>query len=131
MEDNITSGDSFAPSIFAQAKELQAEMGITPEGVSPVEKKYEIEIEEETAQILVQIPFDAAASLTKVNDVALREQEYIKLGKLWRKPLQRILSQYENSDIAIAALATLGIASEKYLEYKLEIDRRNSTGNER
>jgi hypothetical protein len=127
MEDNLNTEETFAPSIFAQAKAITEEFG-TPSDKPESKPVYDIQLDEETAQILVEIPFDAMASLTKVNDVCLNEKESRKLAKLWRGPLERLLRQYENSDIAIAALATLAIAGEKYAEYKLEIERRNSTG---
>lgn len=125
MEDNLNPQDTFAPSIFDTAKEMTADL-------PPIksEENNKIDIDEETSQIIVTVPFDIASYLTKVNDVKLIESEAVKLGKLWRKPLIRILSQYENSDIAIAAIATLGIAGEKYLEYQLEQSRRDSARNE-
>jgi hypothetical protein len=130
VEDNLKSDETFAPSIFDQAKEYAS----TPraDGAPSLfdKPKPTIEIDEETAKILVQVPFDIASYLTKLNDVKLVESEAEKLGKLWRKPLERLLGQYENSDVAIAAIATLGIAGEKYLEYQLSAERRNRTGNE-
>jgi hypothetical protein len=117
--------DTFAPSIFAQASEIAKEENLSLSTNQPATNK--IEIDEETAKIIVEIPFDISSYLAKADEVKLRESEAIKLAKLWRKPLERILSQYENSDVAIAALATLGIAGEKYAEYKLAIERRNRT----
>lgn len=120
MEDNVSSVDTFAPSIFDTARELGHE-------TVPVVEQKGIEIDEETSKILVAVPFDIASYLTKLNDIKLTEEETVKLGKLWRKPLERLLSKYENSDVAIAAIATLGIAGEKYLEYQLNESRRNSS----
>lgn len=127
MEDNITPQDTFAPSIFDTAREMASESSTLPEQKQP----NQITIDLDTSKTLVEIPFEIASYLTKVNDIKLTESETEKLGKLWRGPLERILSQYENSDIAVAAIATLGIAGEKYLEYQLEQQRRNRTGNER
>lgn len=122
------ASDTFHSSIFAQAAEIAKEENLTIPGSAPTPNK--IEIDQETAQIIVEIPFDISSYLAKADEIKLREDEAIKLAKLWRKPLERILSQYENSDIAIAALATLGIAGEKYAEYKLTIERRNRAGAE-
>jgi hypothetical protein len=134
MEDNLKPDETFSPSIFDQAKEFYTPSknnDETSSTLSPFDKpKHDIKIDEATAKTLVEIPFDIASYLTKVNDVKLIESEAVKLGSLWRAPLERILSQYENSDIAIAALATLGIATEKYLEYQLSVERRNSTRDE-
>lgn len=128
MEDNITQEEVFAPSIYDVAKTefTEHKLGATqaPETIT------ELDIDQETAEILITVPFDIGSYLTKVNDVKLTESEATKLGKLWRKPLIRLLSKYENSDVAIAAIATLGIAGEKYLEYQLEQSRRNSARNE-
>jgi hypothetical protein len=118
-----TANDTFSSSIFAQAAEIAKEENLTIPGSTPAPNK--IEIDQETAQIIVEIPFDISSYLAKSDEIKLREDEALKLAKLWRKPLERILSQYENSDIAIAALATLGIAGEKYAEYKLAVERRN------
>lgn len=122
------ASDTFHSSIFAQAAEIAKEENLTIPGSAPTPNK--IEIDQETAQIIVEIPFDISSYLAKSDEIKLREDEAVKLAKLWRKPLERILSQYENSDIAIAALATLGIAGEKYAEYKLAIERRNRAGAE-
>lgn len=129
MEDNISVEETYAPSIFDIAKEQLQErkLVLTPEEQKPEQ----LDIDQETAQILVTVPFDIASYLTKLNDIKLTEGEAEKLGKLWRKPLIRLLSKYENSDVAIAAIATLGIAGEKYLEYQLDQSRRNSARNER
>lgn len=127
MEDNLTPQDTFAPSIFDTAREMAQESSLA----SPIqESPNKIDIDLDTSKTLVEIPFEIVSYLTKTNDIKLTESEIDKLGKLWRCPLQRILSQYENSDIAVAAIATLGIAGEKYLEYQLEQQRRNRTGNE-
>src|SRR5258708_5195851 len=100
MEDNLKPEETFAPSIFDQAKEFYVP---SKDGEQPSsEPKPKIDIDEETAQILVEVPFDIASYLTKVNDIKLVETEAKKLGKLWRIPLIRLLSQYENSDVAIA-----------------------------
>lgn len=131
MEDNISTNDSLAPSIFDLAKSNVESSKDAGTGLFGPEKK--IEIDQETAEILVQVPFDITAYLTKSNDVKLVESEYTKLGTLWRKPLERLLSKYEDSDIVIAAIATLGIAGEKYFEYvannpKRSTDNGNSSG---
>lgn len=130
MEPPLKADDTFSSSIFAQAQEIAKEENFTLPGTPTTATPNKIEIDEETAQIIVEIPFDISSYLAKSDAVKLRESETIKLAKLWRKPLERILSQYENSDIAIAALATLGIAGEKYAEYKLAIERRNRAGAE-
>src|SRR5258708_18229698 len=116
--------DSFSSSIFAQAAEIAKEENL-PSLTGGTSTPNKIEIDEETAKIIVEIPFDISSYLSHTDEVKLRESEALKLAKLWRKPLERILSQYENSDVAIAALATLGIAGEKYAEYKIAIERRN------
>lgn len=128
MEDNITQEEVFAPSIYdvATTQFKEQKLGAT----QPAEQTNELDIDQETAEILVTVPFDIASYLTKLNDVKLTEPEAVKLGKLWRKPLIRLLSKYENSDVAIAAIATIGIAGEKYLEYQLEQSRRNSARHE-
>lgn len=125
MEDNITVEEVFAPSIYdvATTQFKENKLGSTP----PADQKEDLDIDEETAQIVISVPFDITSYLTKINDVKLTDTEAVKLAKLWRKPLIRLLSKYENSDIALAAIATLGIAGEKYLEYQLEQSRRNST----
>lgn len=125
MEDNLGTEETFAPSIFDIAKEQFSEQKL---GLATAQDKPpDLDIDQETAEILVTVPFDIASYITKLNDVKLTDSEAVKLGKLWRKPLIRLLSKYENSDIAVAAIATLGIAGEKYLEYQLEQSRRNST----
>jgi hypothetical protein len=132
MEDNLKSDETFAPSIFDQAKAYASEN--RSDGAPTLfddKPKQEIKIDEGTAKIIIEIPFDIGSYVLKVNDVKLNESEAVKLATLWRAPLERILSQYENSDIAVAALATLAIAGEKYLEYQLATERRNRTGNER
>lgn len=127
MEDNLSSTETFAPSIFDTAKEMAFDSKMpTPEAE---EEKLVIDLD--TSKILVEIPFDIASQICKMNDICLTPTQTEKLGKLWRAPLQRILSKYEDSDIIIAAAATLSIAGEKYLEYKLELSRRNSARDER
>jgi hypothetical protein len=127
MEDELKPTDSFAPSIFAAATEMtQAEGFQLPTGTSiPLEVK--IEIDEETAQICAELPFDIAAYLTHVPEVKLVESEAKKLGRLWRRPLERLLAKNPNSDIILAAYVTAGIAAEKYAEFKLSEQRRNRT----
>lgn len=125
MEENLSSQESFAPSIFDAVKTYA-----TPETSGTVVPDKRIEIDQETSEILVQVPFDIASYLTKTNEIKLTEPEFQKLGTLWRKPLERLLSQYENSDIAVAAIATLGIAGEKYVEYlATHPERGTSSGN--
>ena len=124
MEDNITPNDSLAPSIFDIAQQATKDNATGGTGLFDQEKK--IEIDQETSEILVQVPFDIAAYLTKANDIKLVESEYTKLGRLWRKPLERLLSKYEDSDIIIAAIATLGIAGEKYFEYTVNHPSRST-----
>lgn len=127
MEDGITSNDTFAPSIFAQANAIAKEEGLvvpSADGTfTPQEKP--IEIDEETAKICAELPFDIAAYLTKVPEIKLVDSEATKLGKLWRRPLERLLAKNPNSDIILAAYVTAGIAAEKYAEYKLAEQRRN------
>jgi len=118
--------DSFSSSIFAQAAEIAKEENL-PSLTGTPSTPNKIEIDEETAKIIVEIPFDISSYLVHTDEVKLRESEALKLARLWRKPLERILSQYENSDVAIAALATLAIGGEKYAEYKLAIERRDRT----
>lgn len=140
MEDNLNATDTFAPSVFEQAAAIHREKIKSGEGFStansglfPIEPSTPaVEIDEGTSQILVQVPFDIASYLVKSNAIKLDENETIKLGKLWRGPLQRLLGKYEDSDIAIAAIAMLGIAGEKYFEYQLQLDHnRNNSGNAR
>lgn len=127
MEDNLSSTETFAPSIFDTAKE----MAFASKEIPPAEVQEEkLVIDLDTSKILVEIPFDIVSQLLKSNDICLKPSQTEKLGKLWRAPLQRILSKYEDSDIIIAAAATLSIAGEKYLEYKSNQSRRDSTGNE-
>lgn len=133
MEDNLSPSETFAPSLFDQAADYAKSNPSSTAGlfgVEPAKPVHTIELDIETTKIIVEVPFEIASHLTKVNDVKLVESEALKLATLWRKPLERILSQYENSDIAIAALATLAIAGEKYAEYRIELERRNSSGNE-
>lgn len=129
MEDNLTSQDTFAPSIFDTARELVSDNKTSLLTTEPEQPKLEIDLD--TSKILVEIPFDIASQILKSNDICLTEKQTEKLGKLWRAPLQRILSKYEDSDIIVAAAATIAIAGEKYLDYKLELSHRNSTGDER
>lgn len=132
MEDNLKPDETFSPSIFEQARLIANNGGATATtGLFDSPTNSNIEIDLDTSKILVGVPFDVAAFITKSNEMLLTENETEKLGKLWRGPLQRLLSQYENSDIAIAAIATLGIVGEKYYVYKSELDTRNNSGNER
>lgn len=127
MEDNISQSDpTFAPGIFSQASEMVSQYKVDiPNGV-PAPTAIDLD----TAKILVEIPFDIASQIFKMNDICLTEKQTDKLGKLWRAPLEKILSKYEDSDIIIAVAATVSIAGEKFLEYKLEQSRRNSPRNE-
>lgn len=129
MEDNITSQDTFAPSIFdtVNAMATESKLNLTPSATP----KEDLKIDLDTAKILVTIPFDIAAQVLKSNDIYLNDKQVEKLGQLWRAPMERLLSKYEDSDLYIAAAATVAIAGEKYLDYKLEQSRRNRTGNER
>jgi hypothetical protein len=132
MEDNLKPEETYAPSIFEQASQMlgkESTNGIENNLFNSNPQTQVIEIDQETSEMLIEMPFEIASYLTKVNDVKLIETEKIKLGKLWRKPLERLLSQYPDSDIAIAAIATLAIAGEKYFEYKSELDRRNRIRN--
>lgn len=130
MEDNVTVEDTFAPSIFDTVNEMAKDSKL-----SIVSKEdntsTELKIDLDTAKILVEIPFDIASQIFKMNDICLTEKQTEKLGQLWRRPMERLLSKYEDSDLYIAAAATVAIAGEKYLEYKLEQSRRNSTGDAR
>lgn len=126
MEDNLKPSDTFSPSIFDQAKELIGSDSLP--SLTPKETPT-IEIDEETSKILVQVPFDIGSYLLKSNEMKLQDYETEKLGKLWRSPLQRLLGKYEDSDIAIAAIATLAIAGEKYFEYTVRQQHiRDSAG---
>lgn len=127
MEDNLPVEETFAPSIFDTAKEMSFDSK-TPNTPTVEEEEDKLIIDLDTAKILVEIPFDIASQICKLNDICLTEKQSDKLGKLWKGPLKRILAKYEDSDIIVAAAATLSIAGEKYLEYKLELSRRNSTG---
>lgn len=133
MEDEVRPNDSFAPSIFAQANAIAKEEGLVVPSAdgTPVSNNQPIEIDEETAQICAELPFDIAAYLTHVPEIKLVESEAKKLGKLWRRPLERLLAKNPNSDIILAAYVTFGIAGEKYAEYKLAEQRRNRARAER
>ena len=128
MEDNLTSQDTFAPSIFDTVQSMAAESKINL-GVPKETPSTDLKIDLDTAKILVEIPFDIASQIFKVNDIQLRPEQTEKLAQLWRAPMERLLAKYEDSDLYIAAAATVAIAGEKYLDYKLEQSRRNSTGN--
>lgn len=129
MEDNLTQEQTFAPSIFDDVKRISEDFNLPASSETPApETPNKIEIDLDTSKTLVEMPFEIASYLVKSNDVLLTQKETEKLGKLWRGPLERILSQYKDSDIAIAALATLAIAGEKYADVKLAEQRRNSTG---
>src|SRR6266436_3472433 len=124
MEDNLAPNDTFAPSIFSQASDIVKEEGFSGPTASVPEQK-PLEIDEETARICAELPFDIASYLTKVEEVKLVESESLKLGRLWRRPLERLLAKNPNSDIVLAAYVTAGIALEKYAEFKLAEQRRN------
>ena len=131
MEDNLKPTDTFAPSLFAAATEMTTEEGFQVPGTpTAIPQQPVIEIDEETAQICAELPFDIAAYLTHVPEVKLVESEAKKLGKLWRRPLERLLAKNPNSDIILAAYVTAGIAAEKYAEFKLSEQRRNRTRTE-
>src|SRR5256885_10155404 len=122
MEDTLKPEETFSPDIFAQATEIAKSENL-PSPFTPQQPT--LEIDEETARICVEIPFDIAAHFTKLDAMKLHETEAQKLGKLWRKPLERLLAKNPNSDIILACYATAGIAMEKYAEYKLAVEHRN------
>lgn len=124
MEDNITPNDTFAPSIFEQAANITKEEGFQLPSSTP-QQEPPIQIDEGTARICAELPFDIAAYLTHVENIKLVESESVKLGILWRRPLERLLAKNPNSDIILACYVTAGIAMEKYAEYKLAEQRRN------
>lgn len=125
MEDNLSPSDTFAPSIFEQAANITKEEGFQLPNSTPVTQEPPIQIDEGTARICAELPFDIAAYLTHVPAVKLVESESVKLGILWRRPLERLLANNPNSDIILACYVTAGIAMEKYAEYKLSEQRRN------
>lgn len=138
MEDNLPQEEFYAPDAFSQAEQIAKEEGInfgaskpvTPEIVGAV-----TEIDLDVAQTLVELPFELASTITKINDLKLLSGESSRLGKLWKGPLQRLLGQYENSDIGIAAAATIVVALAKYEQYVLTVETRrkqfnNNSGNE-
>lgn len=131
MEDNISPTDTFAPSIFDTVREIGFGKDGPVSSQTPTVEEEKLVIDLDTAKILIEIPFDIASQVCKMNDICLTEKQSEKLGKLWRAPLQRYLAKYEDSDLIIAAAATLAIAGDKYLEYKSELSRRNNTGDER
>jgi hypothetical protein len=126
--------DNFAPSVFAQADAI-----IKEEGLVLIDKKEQaeqqqnqLELDVETLEICVGMPFDIAALATKIDDLELDENEKKKIAKVWLKPLQRLLGKYPNSDVALAAITTLGIGLEKYLIYVAKsANTRDKTGEER
>lgn len=119
----------FSASIFSQAAEIAKEEGYLPSGEPEI--KYDVE----DLRYLVEMPFDCAALVTEIEDIKLSEKQATQLAKLWCKPLERLSKKYpqlKDMDMYIAASATIGIITEKYLIYasKSSKQHNDSTGNE-
>lgn len=120
VEENSTP---FLPSIFQQ-------LDNTPGG--PVEAKPTVtespedlvQLDAEDLEILMELPFDAAASFTRWPGWTLAPKETKALAKLWLKPLRRWLRDVENLDVYMACLMTATIIGEKTLGYKIEQQAR-------
>jgi len=122
--DNIEN--NFTPSVFAQADAIIKDEGLQLKTKEQQQQESAIDLDIETLEICIAIPFDIAALATKIDDLELSNDEKKKIAKVWLKPLQRLLSKYPNSDVALAAITTLGIGLEKYLIYVATIPRNKT-----
>jgi aconitase A len=118
--------ENFTPSVFAQADAIIKDEGLTLKTKEEQEKENSLELDVETLEICIAIPFDIAALATKIDELELDDEEKKKIAKVWLKPLQRLLSKYPNSDVALAAITTLGIGLEKYLIYVATVSRNKA-----
>lgn len=126
-ESSINTNDQhFAPSVFSQAEDIIKSEGLSLDKKEGAPNDEPIELDLETLEICVAIPFDIAGLVTKIDKLELSDMEKHKIAKVWLKPLTRLLSKYPNSDVVLAATTTLGIGLEKYLVYLAEsTDARN------
>lgn len=119
--ESSSGSTPFLPSIFDQLDDKQ-EMASRPVTIESPEK--EIELNAEDIEMVIELPFDAAAQFTKWPGWSLSEKETKALSKLWIKPFRTWLKDVENLDIYLAALVTVTVLGEKFIGYKVEQQER-------
>lgn len=118
--------ENFTPSVFAQADAIIKDEGLQLKTKEEQAQEQVVDLDVETLEICIAIPFDIAALATKIDELELDDEEKKKIAKVWLKPLQRLLGKYPNSDVALAAVTTLGIGLEKYLIYVATVSRNKA-----
>jgi hypothetical protein len=105
----------FTGSAFEQAKLYATETGLSTETAEPKP----MELEPEDVQIILEMPFDAAAFATKYDGFALEDAESRRLARLFVKPLARLGVKIKDFDLYLATLNLGAVALEKYAEYRI------------
>lgn len=97
----------------------------------------QVTLDAEDIEIIIELPFDAAAQITKWPGWTLSDKERKALSRLWITPFREWLKNVDNLPIYLASIATVTVLGEKYLGYKIEQQERaksslsnNSAGNE-
>jgi len=132
-EEKPSDDTPFLPSIFEQfdSENVETKPVISE---SPEEQ---ILLEPEDIEVLIELPFDAAAQITKWPGWQLSTKETKALTRLWIRPFKEWLKDVDNMPLYLAAITSITIIGEKYIGYKIEQQSRarasitnNSTGNE-
>lgn len=121
----VDSNTPFLPSIFEQVEVDKSQIASRPVLDTPSEDV--VQLDAEDIEMLMELPFDLAASLTKFPNWQLSTKETKALSKLWIRPLRRWLKDVDNLDVYMAALVTVTIFGEKALEYKIEERKRKQS----
>lgn len=108
----------FAPSLFSQVHDALKTGALKPAD-SP-----ETPLEADDIQGVLEMPFDVAAFITKVDELGLSPEESKKLCKIWLKPMQKLLGRYPKADLIIAATVTMGIITEKVIIFYMVAEKR-------
>lgn len=111
----------FLPTLFEQLDTPSSSSDVRPVVESSEEK---ITLEAEDIEIIIELPFDAAAQITKWPGWTLSDKEKRALSRLWIKPFRIWLEDVDNLPLYLAAITTLSIAGEKFLGYKVEQQER-------
>lgn len=107
----------FAPSLFSQVQDALKSGTLKPD-VS------ETEITSDDIQGIIEMPFDIASFVTKIDEMGLSPEESKKLCKIWVKPMQKLLGKYPKADLILASSMLMGIIAEKVIIFYMATEKR-------